>query len=80
LGCIFRADENEERGIVRFYGFPGLVSQSHNSTQKSMCAITQFLCGPRAYAGWARSGLRVQFSGPPRRARIATPKIYIHKL
>jgi len=48
IDCIFRADENEERGTVRFYGFPGLVSHSHTSTQKSMCSVTQFLCGPRA--------------------------------
>jgi len=49
-------------------------------------ALTQLLCGPRTYAGWARSGLRVQFSGPsrvicvglrtspPNLAQIATPK------
>ena len=96
---IFRADENEERGTVRFYGFLGLVSHSHSSTQKSMCAVTQFLCGsrasscgPRAYAGQARSGLPVQFSSPPRvicvglwagplgLARIATPNPNFHNL
>ena len=57
-------------------------------------ALTQLLCGPRAsqcgaraYAGRARSGLRVQFSGPPRvicaglrvgppgLAQIATPRL-----